>query len=82
AFLTDTTLAKRWTLFLFSLPLSLAINVLRITLIGVVGECIGASAAVTFHDWSGLITLIVCMAALFGFAKALGCRTFAGQPLF
>jgi exosortase len=39
AYLSDTTMARRWTIFLLSLPLSLAINVLRIALIGVAGEC-------------------------------------------
>jgi exosortase len=82
AFLTDTTLARRWALFLFSLPLSILVNSIRITLIGLVGEAMGASAAETFHDWSGMICLILCMALLFGGAKALGCRTFAGQPIF
>jgi exosortase len=82
AFLTDTTLGKRWALFLFSLPLSIIVNSVRIALIGLVGEAMGVTAANTFHDWSGLISLVLCMALLFGGAKALGCRTFAGQPIF
>ncbi len=82
AYLTDARLSKRWGLFLFSLPLTLFINSFRIALIGIVGECIGASAAHTFHDWSGTISLVLCMALLFGSAKLLGCRTFAGQPIF
>ncbi len=82
AFLTDTTLVKRWGLFLMSLPLSILVNSVRIALIGLVGEAMGSTAATTFHDWSGLICLMLCMALLFGGAKALGCRTFAGQPIF
>ncbi len=82
AFLTDTTLPRRWGLFLFSIPLSIFVNALRIALIGIVGEAMGTSAATTFHDWSGMITLVLCMAILFGTAKVLGCRTFAGQPIF
>ena len=82
AYLTDTTLFKRWSLFVISIPLSLFINSLRIMLIGVVGECMGASAAHTFHDWSGIFTTVLCMALLFGIAKVLGCRSFAGQPIF
>jgi len=82
AYLTDTSPTRRWLLFALSLPLSVAVNAVRIALIGVVGECLGASAANTFHDWSGLLSLVLCMAALFGTAKALGCRTFAGQPVF
>ena len=82
AYLTDTSAARRIGLFLFSLPLSVAINAFRIAMIGVVGECLGSTAASTFHDYSGLISLVVCMAALFGVAKWMGCRTFAGQPIF
>ena len=82
AYLTDTTLQKKWGLFLLSIPLSLFINALRIMLIGVVGECLGTTAAHTFHDWSGIITTILCMALLFAIAKGLGCRSFAGQPIF
>ena len=82
AFLSETTLPRRWAIFCFSLPLSLFINGLRIALIGIVGECLGTSAAHTFHDWSGLLTTILCMAILLGFARSLGCRRFAGQPIF
>lgn len=82
AYLTDTSLGKRWALFLVSLPLSVLVNSIRIALIGIVGECLGASAAVTFHDWSGLISLVLCAFFLFGIAKALKCKTFAGQPIF
>ncbi|HVK04661.1 MAG TPA: exosortase/archaeosortase family protein [Armatimonadaceae bacterium] len=82
AYLTDTTLLRRILLFAISLPLSILINGVRIALIGIVGECLGATAAATFHDWSGILSLILCMGILFGSAKALGCRTFAGQPVF
>ena len=82
AYLTDTTTLKRWALFLLSLPLSVLVNSIRIMMIGVVGECIGAEAAHTFHDWSGMISLVLCAVLLFGLAKALKCRTFAGQPIF
>ena len=82
AYLTDAPLAKRWALFLLSLPLSVLVNSIRIMMIGVVGECIGSDAAHTFHDWSGMISLVLCAALLFGAAKALKCRTFAGQPIF
>jgi exosortase len=82
AYLTDTTRLKRWGLFLLSLPLAILVNSIRIALIGMVGDAMGSSAADTFHDWSGILCLILCMGLLFGGAKALGCRTFAGQPLF
>ena len=82
AYLVDGAPAKRWALFAFSLPLSLLVNGVRIALIGVVGECVGVNAAHVFHDWSGLITLVLGFTALFGLAKGLGCRTFAGWAIF
>ncbi len=82
AFLSETTRIRQIAIFAFSLPLSLFINALRIALIGLVGEAMGASAAHTFHDWSGLITTVLCMTLLLGFARILGCRRFAGQPIF
>lgn len=82
AYLSDTTRVRQIALFAAVLPLSLVLNAIRITLFGVVGECLGASAAHVFHDWSGFIMLGLCMAALLGLAKGLGCKTFAGLPLF
>lgn len=82
AYLVDGTRARRLTLFLISIPLSVLINSVRITLIGVVGECDGAPAAHVFHDWSGIVTLILGFTALFSLARVFGCRTFAGWAIF
>ena len=82
AYLVDGRPALRLALFAFSLPLSLLVNGVRIALIGVVGECIGTGAAHVFHDWSGMLTLVLGFTALFGLAKGLGCRTFAGWAIF
>ena len=82
AYLVDGKPIRRLWLFAFSLPLSLLVNSVRIALIGVVGECVGANAAHVFHDWSGLVTLVLGFTALFGLAKGLGCRTFAGWAIF
>ena len=82
AYLSDMKRVRQIALFAFSLPLSLVLNTIRIALIGIVGECMGASVAHAFHDWSGMIMLGLCMVALFGFAKGLGCRKFAGLQLF
>lgn len=54
------------------LPLGLFINGLRIALIGIVGNEYGTDAAVTFHDWSGWITLILCFFILSKIARLLG----------
>ncbi len=80
--LVDGAPRKRLGLFLFAAPLALAVNVVRVALIGVVGDCVGPAAAHVFHDWSGVITLILGFTALFSLAKVLGCRTFAGWAIF
>lgn len=81
ALLTDLRRGGKATLLAVALPLSVFINSVRIALIGVAGECLGSSAADAFHDWSGWISLALCMAVLFSIAKAMGCRTLAGQPV-
>ena len=81
AYLTDAVRWKRWTLFLTTIPLSLVINALRITFIGIVGELISSRAAATFHDYSGFIVLILAFTFLFNFAKVLRCERFLGMAL-
>ena len=81
AYLTDAAQWKRWTLFLTTIPLSLVINALRITFIGIVGELISTKAASTFHDYSGFIVLILAFTFLFNFARVLRCERFLGMPM-
>ncbi|HLK56693.1 MAG TPA: exosortase/archaeosortase family protein [Chthonomonadaceae bacterium] len=81
AYLVEGKLWKRWTLFLTTIPLSLFINALRITLIGVVGDLISRQAAATFHDYSGFIVLTLAFLFLFNFARMLRCERFLGIPL-
>ena len=81
AYLVEGATWKRWTLFLTTIPLSLFINALRITMIGVCGEVISAKAAATFHDYSGFIVLILAFLFLFNFARVLRCESFLGVPL-
>lgn len=57
---------------LLVLPLCLAINGLRIGMIGMVGDIWGSDAGNTFHDYSGYITLLICFLILFRIAKWLG----------
>lgn len=82
AYLLDGSPLKRFGLFLVSLPLSLAVNIVRLTLLCIVGDCFGAHAGHVFHDWDGLLTLMAGVTVLFFVAKRFGCRTFAGWPLF
>ena len=81
AYLVEGAVWKRWTLFLTTIPLSLFINALRITMIGVCGEVVSAKAAAKFHDYSGFIVLILAFLFLFNFARVLRCESFLGVPL-
>lgn len=81
AYLVEAANWKRWTLFLTTVPLSLVINALRITLIGVVGELFSSKAASAFHDYSGFIVLVIAFVFLFNFARVLRCESFLGVPL-
>lgn len=82
AYLSDGPVWRRWTIFLVSLPLALFVNSMRIMMVGVAGELFGNTVAHIFHDWSGLISLVLCAVILFWFAKVMKCKTFAGLPLF
>jgi exosortase len=82
AYLIDGSAKRRLALFLIALPLSLIVNSVRVALIGIVGDCIGPDAAHVFHDWSGMITLVLGFVVLFSLAKGFGCRKFAGWPIF
>ena len=63
---------RKTLLFALSIPLSIFINALRITMIGYVGFWTESSEAVhRFHDYSGYISLVVCFVILFGIAKLL-----------
>ena len=81
-YLMDGPWQRRIWLLIAALPLSLLTNALRVALIGVCGECIGPDAAHVFHDWSGTMTMALGAAALLLLAKGLGCRKFAGWPIF
>lgn len=59
-------------LFLSALPLCLALNGLRIAMIGVVGNAFGSAAGSAFHDYSGYITLALCFYILMKLTRWLG----------
>lgn len=59
---------------LLVIPLSVFINGLRIALVGIVGDKYGTEAGLSFHDYSGYITLIICFFILFKIARWLGWR--------
>ncbi len=73
---------RRLLLFALSLPLAIADNVFRLTLLAVVGDSFGARAEHVIHDPSGLAVVGLGLLVLFWIARRMGCRTFAGLPLF
>ncbi len=81
AYLVEGPARRRWLLFLCAAPLAVLVNGARIALIGVVGESFSGAAAAAFHDWSGLLMLMLAFLALFWLAKALGCERFLRIPL-
>jgi exosortase len=80
--LTDLPRPRKWLLLAAIAPLALAINALRIVLVGLIGEAAGFSAAQRLHDTSGYASLVLCLVALLGLARSLGCKRLCGQALF
>lgn len=75
--LWDSISWKQLVLVLFSFPLSLAINSLRIVMIGYAGIWTQSGDAMhKFHDYSGYIGLIVCFVILFCIAKLIKADAF------
>ena len=81
AYLVEGALWKRWFIFLIAAPLSILINGVRITLIGIVGELFSTNAAHSFHDYSGFIVLVLGFMFLFSLARIIKCQSFIGIPL-
>ncbi len=73
---------RRLWLFALTLPLAIADNVFRLTLLAIVGDSFGARAEHVIHDPSGLAVVGLGLLLLFWTARRIGCRTFAGLPLF
>lgn len=59
-------------LLALSLPLAVAINSLRITLIGIFGDKISSEAGFLFHDYGSYLTLALAFYILYVVAKKLG----------
>ena len=59
-------------LLVLLLPFSLAINGLRIALVGIIGNAFGAPAGMAFHDYGGYAVLVVCFLLLGQITRLLG----------
>lgn len=83
AFFMLTTKLKWWAhiiLAVTAIPLSVLINGLRITMIGIVGNTQGPSAGLAFHDVSGYIALAVCGLILFQLSRFLEKKSEGRKP--
>jgi len=75
AFMVLTGRMKWWAnliLVAMALPLSIAINALRIALIGVFGNEMGYDAGMWMHDYGSYGTLALCLYVTYKIAVALG----------
>ena len=61
-FLTQKGLWRKWVLFLSSVPIAIACNVVRITTVGLVAAAYGEKFALNlYHDYSGYIVFTVAI---------------------
>jgi exosortase/archaeosortase family protein len=72
-YIVDAPLWKKAFMALLTLPVAMLVNAVRVSLIGIVGELRGAKAADTFHDYSGILTVIAGFAALIFIAQEMKC---------
>lgn len=72
AYVTQKTVLRKWVLFLASIPLAIAGNIVRIITIGVSAEMFGEKFAVTLvHDYSGYIVFGVAIVIMIGIGSMM-----------
>jgi exosortase len=81
AYLVEGSLWRRLFLVALTLPLSLVLNVVRITLIGLVGQYMGESAMHVFHDMAKFLIVVLAFIALWFIARWLKCQKFNSMLL-
>jgi len=75
AYAVKTSFLKKSILFLSSIPIAIATNVMRIVLVAVVNDLYGEKFAMgAFHDFTGFLIFIVAFLGLFGVAHMLGAK--------
>jgi exosortase len=72
-YLLDGSLPKKLFLFGTSVVLSLLVNALRISVVGVTGELVGSSQATWVHDNGGLPVTALALGGLFLIARMMKC---------
>jgi exosortase len=75
AYAMKTSFLKKSILFLSSIPIAIATNVMRITLVSIVNDLYGEKIAMgAFHDFTGFMVFVVAFLGLFGVAQILGAK--------
>ncbi len=75
AYAVKTSFLKKSILFLSSIPIAIATNVLRITLVSIVNDLYGEKIALgAFHDFTGFLVFVLAFLGLFGVAQIIGAR--------
>jgi exosortase len=75
-YLKEGPLWGRASLLAFTVPLSLIVNSIRITLIALVGDYMGSDAMHKFHDYSGYLILVLAFVVLTLMARLVKCQKF------
>lgn len=72
AYASKTTYIKKCILFLSSIPIAIATNVMRITVVAMVNDLYGEKIALGFfHDLTGYLVFVVAFIGLLGVSKML-----------
>ncbi len=75
AYVMKTSFFKKSILFLSSIPIAIATNVMRITLVAIVNDLYGEKVAMgAFHDFTGYMVFVVAFLGLYGVAQIMGAR--------
>lgn len=75
AYAIKTSFLKKSILFLSSIPIAIATNVMRIALVAAVNDLYGEKIAMgAFHDFTGYLIFVVAFLGLFGVAQMLGAK--------
>jgi len=76
AYFMKASFLKKTILFLSSIPIAIATNVMRITLVAIVNDLYGGKVAMgAFHDFTGFMVFVLAFLGLFGVAQVLGVRS-------
>jgi exosortase/archaeosortase family protein len=70
-----TSFVKKSILFLSSIPIAIATNVMRITMVAIVNDLYGGRIALgLFHDFTGFLVFAVAFLGLFGVSQLIGAK--------